>query len=131
MECKFEYKCDFCEKSFFNEEILGLHIKSIHKSIIEGWKKCNYCDKTLSKNSLYLHVKMTHENKKHHECETCDKKFVKKCHLDRHKKVVHQKIKSLKCISCEKEFASKRSLVMHISVIHENKKDFKCKRNFH
>ena len=63
MKCKFEYKCDFCEKSFFNEEILGLHIKSIHKSIIEGWKKCNYCDKTLSKNSLYLHVKMTHENK--------------------------------------------------------------------
>ena len=54
---KFQFKCDFCEKSFFNEEILGLHIKTIHKSIIEGRKKCQFCDKTYhSKISLYFHV---------------------------------------------------------------------------
>ena len=85
-EHNFQFKCDFCEKSFFNEEILGLHIKSVHKSIIEGWKKCNYCDKTFhSKNSHNIHVKRTHKNKRCHECETCNKGFVTKYKLDRHK----------------------------------------------
>ena len=25
-DADFQFKCEFCEKSFFNEEILGLHI---------------------------------------------------------------------------------------------------------
>ena len=63
-EEKFPFKCDFCEKSFFNEEILGLHIKTIHKSIIEGRKKCQFCDKTYhSKISLYFHVSFSHVDK--------------------------------------------------------------------
>ena len=68
-------KCDFCEKSFFNEEILGLHIKSNHKSIIEGLKKCEFCDKTYHlKDSLQQHVRMTHSNSKVyvHEKEKCN-----------------------------------------------------------
>ena len=68
---KFQFKCDFCKESFFNEEILGLHIKSNHKAIIEGWKKCDFCDKTYHmKYSLHNHVKMTHLKSKSFECET-------------------------------------------------------------
>ena len=97
-EHKFQFKCDSCEKSFFNEEILGLHIKSNHKSIIEGWNECKYCDKKYRlKNSLYLHMIMIHENKRNHQCETCSKEFVEKYKLDRHEKTVHQRIKSYEC----------------------------------
>ena len=60
-EENFSHKCDFCEKSFFDDQILGLHIKSIHKSITEGRKKCEFCDRTYSsKNSLQEHVRMKH-----------------------------------------------------------------------
>ena len=61
-ENKVEFKCDFCEKSFFNEEILGLHVKSIHKSIIEGWTKCNYCDKTYRLKKLWKSMETSNEN---------------------------------------------------------------------
>ena len=90
-ENKFQFKCDFCEKSFFNEEILGLHINSNHKSIIEGWKKCVFCDKTYhSKHSLNQHVRMRHSKAKGYECETCSKVFFKKNMLNMHKKSVHE-----------------------------------------
>ena len=73
---EFQFKCNFCEKSFFNEEILSLHIKSNHESIIEGLKQCDFCEKTYRlKNSLYAHVKMNHSKEKSHECETCAKGF--------------------------------------------------------
>ena len=79
VEDKFQTKCDFCEKSFCNEDILGLHIKSNHKAIIEGWKKCDFCDKTYRlKNSLNAHMRLTHsksiiEGLK--KCDVCDKEF--------------------------------------------------------
>ena len=45
---------------------------SSHKSIIEGWKKCVFCEKTYRlENSLYMHVQMTHSKPKNYECETC------------------------------------------------------------
>ena len=107
---KFQFKCDFCEKSFFNEEILGLHIKSNHKSIIEGWKKCDICERNCSsKDSLQAHLRKTHSNAK--------RLLTKKYLLDRHKKSVHERIKSFKCNSCEKEFTAKWSMIMHISAI--------------
>ena len=90
-EEKFQYKCDFCEKSFFNEEILGLHIKSNHKTIIGGCMKCEFCDKKyFLKNSLYVHVKMTHSNANLYECDTCNKKFLQKLGLQRHKNAIHE-----------------------------------------
>ena len=66
-------KCDFCEKSFFDEQILGLHIKSNHRSIIEGWKKCNLCDKTYDSKKSFLKDVKTNASVKGYECETCTK----------------------------------------------------------
>ena len=91
-EHKFQFKCDSCEKSFFNEEILGLHIKSNHKSIIEGWKKCDLCDKTFhSKKAPNHHVKTTYESKTNLECVTCNKGFCNKYDLETHKKLFMKK----------------------------------------
>ena len=94
---KFQFKCDFREKSFFNEEILGFHIKSNHKLNSKREKKCEFCDKTyLSKKSLNAHVKIIHSNSKIYECETCTKVFLNKSTLNTHKKSVHEGIKPLK-----------------------------------
>ena len=41
-------KCDFCDKSFHNEDSLSMHIVSLHKSIIEG-QKTPFHDKANSK----------------------------------------------------------------------------------
>ena len=117
----FQFLCDVCEKSFFNGQILGLHIESNHKSIVEGKKKCEFCDQSYSRNSFYEHVKTKHLNTKSFECELCSTRFYKKYLLDKHRKIVHERKKS-----CEIEFFAKHNLMTHISVIHENKKDFKC-----
>ena len=121
-EEELHFKCDFCENSFFNEQILILHIKSNHKSIIQGWMKCDFCDKTYLTSSLSVHVKMIHSNAENHLCEICNKVFLQKKTLDNHKKAVHEGMKVYKCNSCDKEYTCKSSLMRHISVIHENKK---------
>ena len=83
-------KCDFCYEFFSDEEILSKHVLSIHKSIIEGKKKCDICDKTYrTKLSLYQHVNMEHSNEKSYECETCTKVFLNESTLNRHKKSIH------------------------------------------
>ena len=105
---KLLWKCDFCEKSFFNDQILGLHVKSNHKPIIEGWKKCEFCDKTYqSKKSLYQHVNVTHSKKINYECEICNKVFLNESNLNTHKKSVHKGIKPFQCNSCEYKFSTK------------------------
>ena len=32
------FGCDFCNKSFSDEDMLSLHVMNIHRSIIEGQK---------------------------------------------------------------------------------------------
>ena len=54
---KLLHKYDFCEKLFFNEDILGIHIESVHKSIIKGFKKCNICESSFAcRISLLKHI---------------------------------------------------------------------------
>ena len=58
------WKCDFCTESFSDEESLSMHVLSIHKSIIEGKKRCDFCDKTYFSKKLHEHVKISHANAK-------------------------------------------------------------------
>ena len=73
---KLVYKCDHCEKSFFNEEILSLHLKANHKSIVKNLKKCDLCENTFTNGHyLQMHVETVHMNKIVFECDTCSMKF--------------------------------------------------------
>ena len=87
---KLSYKCDFCDKSFFVEQLLGLHIKSIHLSMIKGKKKCDLCDKLFS----------------------CEKS------LQKHKDTIHKEGKYFRCTICDKELASEQDLKKHVSDTH-------------
>ena len=83
---KIHFKCDICEKSFFNEQILGLHTKSNHKPNINTKNRCNLCENTFScQGSLKTHVEMIHTEKKVFECEICDATFPHQRDLKHHK----------------------------------------------
>ena len=68
--------CESCLKNFSAKGNLKRQIQTVHKSIIEEKKKCDFCDRTYStKRSLYVHVNMKHSNAKNPQCETCSKEF--------------------------------------------------------
>ena len=108
---KFQFKCDICEKSFFNEQILILHTRSNHNPNINTKNRCNLCENTFScQGSLKTHVEMIHTEKKVFECEIfeceiCDATFPHQRDLKHHKNGSHGDKKSFKCNLCEKEFA--------------------------
>ena len=56
--------CEFCNESFSDQGTLSMHVLSIHKSIIEGKKRCDFCDKTYFSKKLHEHVKISHANAK-------------------------------------------------------------------
>ena len=70
-EEKKPFKCELCDKSFFQKVDRKKHVESIH----EGKKpfKCELCDKSFSqKGSRKIHVESVHEGKKPFQCEICD-----------------------------------------------------------
>ena len=121
-------KCDFCEKSFSDENVLGLHLKSIHKSIIEGRKKCEFCDETFSNRStkdLKNHVISIHEEKKFN-CDDCNQSFSYRRSLINHVLQVHKNMKKIQCANCTKCFFNISNLKKHFLAIHEKVERINC-----
>ena len=79
---KVVFDCDFCNKSFSDEDKLSLHVMSIHKSIIEGQK------------NPVVKISKTerHGKKKNCQCKQCDKTYSQSYHLLRHIRACHEKI---------------------------------------
>ena len=80
--------CKRCEKLFIVEK-LKLHL-------IECPRVCQTCGKsyvgTKSQNILRTHVKIVHEGRRPHKCETCGKLFGVSSDMKRHVDSVHLKI---------------------------------------
>ena len=55
---------------------------------------------------------------KMYECESCQKKFARKAHLQRHEKA-HSDFRPFVCIICEQKFKRKEHCYKHISTIHD------------
>ena len=69
------HKCEICDKEFKSKQGLRRHFHSIHNEQ-KGKNKCNICEKTfLLQWQLSTHMKRMHENKKHHKCSSCGKRF--------------------------------------------------------
>ena len=63
--------------------------------------KCEYCAKTFDENwILQRHKREVHEWESQFQCGKCEKKFKRKCHLDRHEKTC------CRCQRCNTQFDS-------------------------
>ena len=112
---KVRHQCDSCENSYLNKSQLKNHVKRIHESqkickrceklfiveklklhLIECPRVCQTCGKsyvgTKSQNILRTHVKIVHEGRRPHKCETCGKLFGVSSDMKRHVESVHLKI---------------------------------------
>ena len=62
---------------------------------------------------LTSHLKIVHENKKHHKCDSCGKSFSVAGDLKRHINAVHDGQKDQKCDSCGISFSQSWYLKKH------------------
>ena len=64
---KIRYKCEICDKEFKNNGILKNHFDIVH-GFVKGIQ-CNICQKRfMFQSQLTSHEKISHENKKDHNC---------------------------------------------------------------
>ena len=88
--------CDFCNKSFSDEDMLSLHLMNIHRSIIEGQK--NPFAKEINT--------VVHGKKKTFECKQCNKTYRNSRNLRRHISAFHEN-NTFDCAECGKQFKTK------------------------
>lgn len=111
-----KYKCDECEKSFFQL----CHLKK-HKFTHSELKPyaCTECAKCYrSKESYHAHL-LLHSGQRPYKCKHCDKNYGLKRDLKEHQ-VLHTGEKPFVCDVCGKGFARRPSLRAH-RMVHEAK----------
>jgi len=118
--------CDMCDRSFYRASDVRSHIVSVHSERI----KCTHCEKTFhNAKHLIAHQVINHGAEKPegviiHECNQCDKAFIKMNELTRHK-VTHTREKNFICPTCGKGFPYSWNLAGHM-LVHSEEKSFKC-----
>ena len=60
---------------------------------------------------------------KKHQCNKCDKKFLKKEELMNHKQIIHGKDLQYDCKECNKNFSNMEDMRTHLKREHSYKKD--------
>ncbi|OXA47381.1 oocyte zinc finger protein XlCOF26 [Folsomia candida] len=111
------YNCATCGRSFAFKGKMKLHqMTHLEKSSREVIK-CHICPQTfLSRDVLFRHVRVVHENQRNHPCVVCDKRFSSSSNLRRHVEARHPANKELKiysCGKCEYRSHSKHNLTQH------------------
>lgn len=123
----FNTKCGICQKLFFNEVGLSMHMKSVH--IISDGYECDICWKRVkTKNGLHIHKRYAHDETGiwKFKCKSCKASFMQESSLQQHKCG-----EKLKCELCEKSgFNSTFALKSHIAFKHRtgrNTINYVCK----
>ena len=76
--------------------------------------QCGQCEKSyISKSSLNMHIKTTHEGRRDYKCEECNKSYTQKNSLDEHITSIHKGVE-YQCPQCEVTFTTKKQRRMHL-----------------
>ncbi|XP_071522053.1 uncharacterized protein [Panulirus ornatus] len=118
-----------CVCSICNKKLCNKFSLKEHMKIHSNNKihQCEYCEKTF----LRYRDKWIHENihiaegPELHQCNVCQKCFIVKSRLVRHM-LIHQKEKQFVCQVCNKKFVRKDDLKCHERV-HTGEKPYSCK----
>ncbi|XP_044739848.1 zinc finger protein 600-like [Chrysoperla carnea] len=102
--------CKICGAVFAHNSSMYRHLRN-HSS---NFVNCDYCDKKLTADSLYTHIRRVHKQEKNFVCSftNCGKVFFKQADLVIHKRS-HTKERPYKCRHCSKSFISSSHQLRH------------------
>lgn len=117
------YRCDQCNKNFFNGETWRTHRCKADQWVFD----CNYCDNSFGHLSQLTRHMRSHEEKsqkaskyKHQQvpCDQCDATFHSAFYLKQHQ-LVHTGETPHACKLCSRRFRNKCNLLRHVRTIHK------------
>lgn len=109
------HSCKICGLKFSYKSTLNKHIRSHHTPNVYPNHTCQICNKTYKANWLLKnHMERIHEGIAQYKCDhkDCDKKFYKKCDLDKHKRS-HSGERPYQCFACKQKFGQMSHLNRH------------------
>lgn len=116
--------CPVDLRTFNNNQSFTIHMRNNHPDYFPNSSHvCSVCKNEFE--TLYeklSHMKICQE--KIFQCNHCDKKFSKKCHLNKHLKQVSGELNII-CGICNKVCRDKHDYKIH-SLSHSNERPFKC-----
>ncbi|XP_017482341.1 PREDICTED: transcription factor hamlet isoform X2 [Rhagoletis zephyria] len=121
----FDIRCEVCDKTFQDLEILDHHLVAKHSFRKDDFA-CELCSKPFCHRPLLLkHRALVHNDIRKYPCENCPKVFCDPSNLQRHIRANHIGARSHACPECGKTFATSSGLKQHTH-IHSSVKPFQC-----
>jgi len=106
------YSCRYCSECFRQHQHLKAHLLKSHN---EGtWFTCNTCQKKFSRKCDFKKHLLRHEGVKPYVCDECSKSFFTASNMKCHQ-LKHSDYKQFCCGSCGEYFKHKQNVVRHFN----------------
>ncbi|XP_013184297.1 zinc finger protein 841-like isoform X2 [Amyelois transitella] len=116
--------CDVCGQHFKGENLLRLHIKTVHENTGVLCTECG--EKFDTRSKLKTHQKNQHEAAKKYKCLVCIQTFDSHYKRSAHMVAEHQNRKAIKCLHCPKTFVFRSMMMTHLRDAHLKVRNHIC-----